>query len=183
MPIRFLAFIATSVDGYIADANSSIEWLEEANKVIPEGEDCGYSDFISGIDVLVMGRNTFEQALRFPEWPYGSLPVLVLSHSRRKLPGAVPDTIELHDLPIGDLASLLSRRGYRNVYVDGGKTIQGFIAAGLLNEITITSIPVLLGGGSSLFGALASRIHLQLTNSRAYPFGFVQSRYRVSPGT
>lgn len=183
MTIRFLAFIATSVDGYIADANGSIEWLEEANEAIPEGEDCGYNDFISGIDALVMGRNTFEQALRFPEWPYGSLPVLVLSHSLRQLPDSVPDTIELHDLPIADLALLLSRRGYRNVYVDGGKTIQGFIAAGLLNEITITSIPVLLGGGSSLFGALASRVNLQLTSSRAYPFGLVQSSYLISSGT
>lgn len=181
MDIRFFAFIASSVDGYIADADGSIQWLEQANLSIPQGEDCGYQEFIDGIDALVMGLHTFEQALRFSEWPYGALPVFVLSHSLGRLPGALPACIELIDLPVPELAALLARRGYRNVYVDGGKTIQGFLVAGCLDEITITAIPVLLGGGATLFGALASRAQLSLINSRAYPCGFVQNRYRVLP--
>lgn len=176
---RFIAFIAASLDGYIADAAGGIEWLERANAVVPPGEDFGYGKFIAGVDAMVMGRLTFEQVLRFPVWPYGALPVIVLSRTLEVLPVGTPATVQRFARSMEALVAMTSARGYRSVYVDGGRTIQSFLAAGMLDEITITRIPVLLGAGAPLFGPLPAPVRLDLVASRAYPFGFVQSTYRL----
>jgi dihydrofolate reductase len=176
---RFAAFIASSLDGYIADAEGGMAWLERANAAVPSGEDFGYGKFFAGVDALVMGRVTFEQVLRFPSWPYGALPVIVLSRTLAELPAGAPQTVQRFDRSLDALAAMASARGYRTVYVDGGQTLQSFVAAGLLDEITITRVPVLLGGGAPLFGSLAAPVQLALVASRAYPFGFVQSTYRL----
>ncbi len=67
MTNRCSVFIATSLDGFISRSDGSIDWLHAANAVVPKGEDCGYATFMSTIDALVMGRNTFEQALSFED--------------------------------------------------------------------------------------------------------------------
>ena len=69
MSAKASVFIATSLDGFIARPNGSIDWLSAANAVMPSGEDCGYNVFMKSVDVLVMGRNTFELALTFDAWP------------------------------------------------------------------------------------------------------------------
>jgi dihydrofolate reductase len=175
---RYVAYIAASLDGYIADANGGIEWLERANAVVPAGEDFGYGRFIAGIDAMAMGRRTFEQVTRFASWPYGALPVLVLSRTLSRLPGEVPTSVQLFDRPLDEFVAMATARGYRTVYVDGGQLIQSFLAAGLLDEITVTRIPVLLGGGTPLFGPLPAPLRMELAESRAYPFGYVQTTYR-----
>jgi dihydrofolate reductase len=172
-------FIATSLDGYISRTDGGIDWLEKANSAIPKGEDCGYGEFMSGVDALVMGRNTFEQVLTFPAWPYGDTPVVVLSRSLVSLPGKVPATVSLSSEQPARLVERLANKGLRRLYVDGGITIQAFLAAGLIDEMTITVIPVLLGSGKPLFGALPGDVELELLSSRAFEFGFVQSKYRV----
>ena len=85
-------FIATSLDGFIARTDGSINWLNEANALVPAGEDCGYVHFMSGMDALVLGRNTFEQVLTFGEWTYGRTPLIVLSHQLKFLPAHLPAT-------------------------------------------------------------------------------------------
>jgi dihydrofolate reductase len=85
---RCSVFIATSLDGFISRSDGRIDWLDDANRLVPLDEDCGFAEFLSGVDALVMGRNTFEQVLSFPEWPYGSKPVVVLSRSLRSLPAS-----------------------------------------------------------------------------------------------
>lgn len=172
-------FIATSLDGFISRADGGIDWLTRANAVVPAGEDCGYADFMSSVDAIVMGRNTFEQVLAFEAWPYGETPLVVLSRSLAALPGDVPGTVSLSSEAPAALVQRLSGQGLRHLYVDGGVTIQGFLAAGLIDEITVTVIPVLLGSGRPLFGALAGDVELELASSRAFEFGFVQSKYRV----
>jgi len=77
-------FIATSLDGFIARPDGNMDWLHQANAVVPKGEDCGYSEFMSTVDSLVKGRHTFEQVNAFPEWPYGTTPVVVLSRNLLK---------------------------------------------------------------------------------------------------
>ena len=62
-------FIATSLDGFIARENDELDWLDAANATVPEGEDCGYLQFMETIDVLVMGRKTYEKVLSFGMWP------------------------------------------------------------------------------------------------------------------
>jgi dihydrofolate reductase len=179
MITRSSVFIATSLDGFISRLDGSIDWLDQANAVVPEGEDCGYHDFMSTVDALVMGRNTFEKVLSFGEWPYDKLPVIVLSHSRMAVPDAIANMVTASQESPVELVSRLSAQGICHIYVDGGKTIQSFLAAGLIDDITITVIPILLGSGRPLFGRLPQDIHLILLESKAYDFGFVQSRYRV----
>jgi dihydrofolate reductase len=175
-------FIATSLDGFISRADGSIDWLDEANARVPAGEDCGYAQFMSTVDALVMGRHTFELALSFNKWPYGATPVVVLSSHMTSLPRGVPDTASLADEAPAKSVARLSDRGLRHLYIDGGVTIQRFLAAGLIDEVTITKIPVLIGAGRPLFGPLASDVRLEHVSTRAFDFGFVQSKYRVLKG-
>lgn len=174
-------FIATSLDGFIARADGSIDWLNDANARIPAGEDCGYAAFMANIDALVMGWNTFEQVLSFDEWPYGELPIVVLTRRirTRELPPRVPATVTLSADDPATLVVRMAEMGLHRLYVDGGLTIQRFLSAGLIDELTITTIPVLVGNGKTLFGTLSKDVPLELVSTRSYDFGFVQSRYRV----
>jgi dihydrofolate reductase len=176
---RASAFIATSLDGFIARPDGSIDWLDDAQGLIPEGEDCGYLEFMASIDVIVMGRHTFEQVLTFDPWPYGTTAVYVMSRAPVPIPVALAKTVHNHPGSAALLAALLGQQGFQHLYVDGGLTIQGFLRAGLLDEITITVVPVLLGAGRPLFGPLPNDVELTLMRSRAYDFGFVQSTYRI----
>lgn len=173
-------FIATSLDGYIARADGRIDWLERANATVTPGEDCGYAAFMASVDALVMGRRTFETVLAFPEWPYGEKPVYVLSQTLTALPPRLPPSVTLHALAPEALVALARERGHRRLYVDGGATIRAFLAAGLIDELTVTVIPVLLGSGRPLFGELPADVWLEHAETLSYPFGFVQSRYRRS---
>jgi dihydrofolate reductase len=179
---RCSVFVATSLDGFISREDGRIDWLEAANATVPAGEDCGYAAFFATVDALVMGRGTFETALAFPEWPYGAKPVFVVSRTLTQLPESTPATVSLSDEPPTELVARLHAEGFRHLYVDGGRTIQAFLSAGLIDELTITVIPVLLGAGRPLFGPLWADVALELVASRSYPFGFVQNRYRVRVG-
>ncbi|MGH8765244.1 MAG: dihydrofolate reductase family protein, partial [Burkholderiales bacterium] len=162
----------------ISRPDGSIDWLEDANRRAPKGEDCGYGAFMAGIDALVMGRRTFEQALAFDPWPYGK-PVTVLSRGEVRIPAPLADKVAASVESPRALVDRLSRAGAKHLYVDGGLTIQSFLAAGLIDEITITVVPVLLGAGRTLFGPLAEDVRLDHLSTRAYEFGFVQNRYRI----
>lgn len=183
MKPRISVFIATSLDGYIARKDGSIDWLESANATVPAGEDCGYAEFFASVDALVMGRATFEQVLSFPSWPYGEKPVYVLSGSMRELPASTPGTVALLNLPPHEVVSTALAAGHRHLYVDGGRTIQQFLQEKLISDLTITTIPVLLGSGIRLFGDLPGDMRLSLLSARSYPFGFVQSHYSVEEQT
>ena len=176
-------FIATSLDGFISRRDGSIDWLNEANAVVPEGEDCGYAQFMSSVDALVMGRNTFEQVLSFGAWPYGTTPVVVLSRQLKSLPGNVPATVTLSADDPTTLVQRLSAEGLQHLYIDGGLTIQSFLSAGLIDEIIITTIPIILGAGKPLFGPLPGDVALEHGSTRSFDFGFVQSKYRVVKNT
>jgi dihydrofolate reductase len=175
----FFVFIATSLDGFIARTDGTIDWLHEANALVPAGEDCGYEAFMASIDALLLGRKTYETVLTFDEWPYGDKAVYVLSDQLTSLAPDVPDTARLIRGSIPSIVDQLRERGHRRVYVDGGSTIQSFLAAGLVDELTITRIPVLLGSGRPLFAPATSDLVLQHVSTRVYPFGFVQSTYAV----
>jgi dihydrofolate reductase len=181
MTARCSVFIATSLDGFIARPDGAIDWLEQANATVPAGEDCGYSTFMASIDALVMGRASFEKVLSFPAWPYEDKPVYVLSASMRRLPPGTPATVSLLSAPPEEVVRIASAAGHRHLYVDGGRTIQAFLAAGLVSELTITVVPVLIGSGIPLFGKLPADVGLRLLSSRTFPFGFVQSHYSIAP--
>lgn len=179
MSANAAVFIATSVDGYIARTDGNLDWLDEANATVPEGEDCGYADFMEEIDVLVMGRNTYEKVRSFGQWPYGEKPVVVLSRNHIEFPNDIPDCVTHSAESPVELHRRLGNEGARKLYIDGGITIQRFLRAGLIREIVITTIPILLGDGIPLFGSLDRDIRLTLQSSRTFECGFVQTTYRV----
>ncbi len=177
-------FIAASVDGYIATPDGGVEWLDQPGEaVLADGtpDDHGWPGFIERIDALVMGRGTFEKVLSFGEWPY-EIPVVVMTSSASG--GLVPDHLvgkaEVTPLAPSDLVTALADRGWRELYVDGGKVITSFLGAGLIGEMTITTIPVVLGDGIPLFGRVPESTTLELVSSRALSNGMVQTHYRVT---
>ncbi len=180
--MKVSVYIATSLDGFIARRDGSLDWLEDANAKVPEGEDFGFQAFIESVDVLVMGRKTFEQVLSFGNWMYGSTRVVVLSRRPLAFSPAVPDSVVHSSEKPRALYERLRNDGAKHVYIDGGLTIQGFLAESLVDEITVTQIPVLLGGGKPLFGRLEKDIGLDLIESRSYRCGFVQSKYAIRYG-
>ncbi|MCA8985575.1 MAG: dihydrofolate reductase [Planctomycetaceae bacterium] len=173
-------FIATSLDGYISRLDGSIDWLNEANTAVPTGEDCGYQKFLNSVDVVVMGRNTFEQVQTFDTWPYEGKQVVVLSSRPLTLPDSLANKVTISSETPTTLTERLTKAGARRLYVDGGITIQRFLAEGLVDDITITLIPVILGQGRPLFGRVTQDIPLFHTGTRTFEFGFVQLSYRVA---
>jgi dihydrofolate reductase len=174
-------YVAVSLDGYIARKNGAIDWLNEASTVVPEGEDCGFLSFMNSVDLLVMGRRTFETVLSFDgEWPYGDTPVLVLSRSEVYIPRHVSQTVAWSNESPAELASRMEKEGARRLYIDGGATIHRFLREGLIKDIIITVIPVAIGGGIPLFGELEKDIQFRHIETEVFDFGFVQSTYEVN---
>ena len=166
-------FIGTSVDGFIARADGGLDWLPAGG-----GEEHGYEAFMATVDALVIGHNTYETVLAFDSWPYGTKPVFVLS-TRPLAPAPSGAVVEhLSGDPV-DIVAQLAARGIRHIYVDGGITIQRFLRAGLIQRLVITRVPVLIGDGIPLFGAVPHDIRLHHLATRQYPSGLVQSEYHV----
>jgi len=176
--MRCSVFIATSLDGYIAREDGSLDWLPGADGN-SDGEDYGFNAFYSSIDTLVMGRKTYDFAAQLPEWPYAGKRVMVLSLRYPREPQSFRPEALGSSLAPEELVRWLVGQGAQHAYVDGGKTIRAFLRAGLIQEMILTRVPVLLGAGISLFAGLNHEIALQHESTQAWPSGLVQSRYRV----
>ena len=179
MSIKASVFIATSLDGFIARADGELDWLTGVQSASRE-QDYGYQEFIDAVDTIVVGRNTFELVLTFDTWPYSGKKVVVLSRRPNEIPPHLVDNVEWLSLPPQHLVGRLAAQGATHLYVDGGKTIQGFIKEGLIDELTITRVPILIGTGVSLFGPLNHDVSLTHIATREFENGFVQSKYRVA---
>jgi dihydrofolate reductase len=178
MDVKCSVFIATSLDGFIARSDGGIDWLENPLDTIA-GEDYGYQAFFASVDALLMGRKSYEKVLTFGSWPYPEKKVFVLSSGSPKVPEHLAGQVETMSGTPAEVLERLAYAGIRHIYVDGGKTIQGFLQAGLINEMTITQIPVLIGNGLPLFGSLDHDVRLQHLETKAYPNGFVQNKYSI----
>ena len=168
-------FIATSLDGFIARRDGAIDWLPADG-----GEPHGYTEFIATVDAIVMGRNTFETVLSFGAWPFGGMPVVVLTTRPSEV--AVPEgaVCDVMAGPPPEIVARLAARGLKHLYIDGGVTVQRFLEAGLIQRLIITRVPVLLGSGIPLFGPVSRDIRFEHVATRSYPSGLVQSEYRVA---
>lgn len=177
MKQKNIVFIARSVDGYIAGKNGKLDWLHAIPN--PENNDMGYSALMEEVDAIVMGKTTFETVKGFEgPWPY-SKPVYVLSRSIKEVPEAYQDKIKLlHGSPHEILKAIYADGIYR-LYIDGGRTVQDFLAAGAIDELRITTIPILLGGGFPLFGSLDETIELDHIKTEVFLGQVVQSHYRI----
>lgn len=175
MKNRNLVFIATSIDGYIADKDGGIEWLHSIPN--PENNDMGYAAFMEGIDALLMGRTTFEVVCGFDiDWPF-TKPVFVLSNTLQSVPEEYAGKVWLVNGPLKEVLNGINQKGYHRLYIDGGKTIQSFLQEDLVDEMTITIIPYLLGGGTPLFGNMDQRLSFTCTGSQLYLDKVVQHRF------
>lgn len=177
--MKLSVFIATSLDGFIARENGEIDWLEEANKITPKGEDCGFVEFFSSVDALVMGANSYRKVLSFETWPYERKQVIVLSRKGVDVPESLKNKVQVTSETPKELVDRLSKEDYKHLYIDGGMVIQSFLRDNLIDELIITKIPILIGKGKPLFGETPEDIKLNLLGSKVYDFGFVQVKYQV----
>jgi dihydrofolate reductase len=171
--VKASVFVGTSLDGFIARRNGAFDFLPPDG-----GEPHGYIEFMASVDAVVMGRNTFDTVLAFPQWPFDK-PVFVLS--TRALapapPGALVERLAGHPT---EVVAALGARGIKHIYVDGGITIQRFLEAGLIHRLIVTRVPVLIGAGIPLFGALSRDVLVTHVATRHYASGLVQSEYLVN---
>ena len=167
-------FVGTSVDGFIARTNGNLDFLPAG-----DGEPHGYDEFIATVDALVIGRKTFETVLAFPEWPYGDKRVVILSSRPLDFSGVRGGVVEQMAGSPAEIVSKLAASGAHHLYVDGGITIQGFLRAGLVERLVITRVPVLIGDGIPLFGALPHDLRLRHVATQHYSSGLVKSEYQV----
>lgn len=173
-------FVACSLDGFIARSDHALDWLTKQ----PVGdEDHGYDQFVAGMDGIVMGSASYAKVRSFPEWPYDR-PVVVLSQSLTAddIPDTLADHVRISPASPTRLMETLAAEGWQRVYVDGGAVIQSFLRAGLIADMTITHIPILLGAGRRLFGALEEDVDLELMETRVFRSGLLSTRYRVVTG-
>lgn len=170
-------YIATSLDGYIATENGGLDWLH--NLPNPDNSDYGFAQFMSGIDALVMGRNTFDAVLKFEDWPY-TKPVFVLSKSLEELPAHLAAKAEIMRGDVRQVVMTLHKRGFMHLYIDGGRTISAFIEHQLIDQLTVTAIPVLLGSGIPLFSKSNQTLQLIHLSTEVLSGGLVKTRYQCA---
>ncbi len=168
-------FIAMSLDGFIARPDGGVDWLDRVD--MPD-EDFGFFAFFNTVDAVVFGRNTWDVACGFSTWLYGEKSCFVLTnraaepkHGEELLRGTAEDVV-----------AELARRGMRRAYIDGGSVIRQFLDAGLIDDLTISVIPILLGEGIPLF-ARGIEHGLTLEECRSWPTGLVQLKYAVRANT
>src|SRR5712692_4675865 len=167
-------FIGTSVDGFIARPNDDLDFLPPGG-----GEPHGYDEFMASVDAVVIGRKTFQKVLTLGPWPYGEKRVVVLSSRPLDFSAAVGGVVEQMSGSPAEIVSQLAASGAHHLYIDGGITIQRFLREGLIQRLVITRVPVLIGQGIPLFGALPHDIQLRHVATRHYPSGLVQSEYQI----
>lgn len=174
--MKNIVFIAKSLDGFIAGPNNELDWLDSVP--IPEGTDTGYEATMEEIDALVMGRNTFETVLGFDvPWPYQKK-VFVLSHGLDRVPEALEGKVEILSGELEQVLKVIHDKGYQFLYIDGGKTIQAFLKSDLIDELRITTIPILLGKGLPLFDHLEDRQRFEHLETKVVANQLVFSSYR-----
>lgn len=170
---RIILYIAASVDGYIADADGGVSWLEAFNR---EGEDYGYAELNARVSTLILGANTYHQVLGFGEWPYTGKDTVVVTH--HPLAGPPDPRIRAYSGPARELAAQLKRDAEGDIWlVGGGQIIGDFARAGLIDQYILFTMPLLLGDGVRLFPPGGSPQALRVTSVASYENGVIEARY------
>lgn len=171
---RTHVFVGASLDGFIAGPGDELDWLSAGGQgEAPET----FAAFFAQIGAVLMGRRTFDVVAGFTgPWPYGETPVLVATH--RPLPPVQPQVRAVQGSIDALVAQAKATAGSRDVYVDGGKLIRAALDADLIDEITLTIVPVILGAGIPLFAGARSRHMLELIGERRVASAAVELRYR-----
>jgi dihydrofolate reductase len=173
--MKLSVFCGVSVDGFLARPDHALDFLDAGGQ-----EPHGFEEFYGSVDVVVIGRKTFEVVLTFGQWPYGRKAVVVLSSRALDFSSIKDGVVEQMSGEPAEIARRLESRGFKHAYIDGGITIQRFLAAGCIHRMVITRVPVLIGAGIPLFGPLAHDISLRHVETRSYKGGLVQSEYEIA---
>jgi dihydrofolate reductase len=169
---KISVYIAMSIDGYIARKDGSLDWLDRVGGF---DEDYGFQKLLNSIDAVILGRNTYDVAASVLDWPYKGKKIIVLSNSLQK----VRDEAELFRGDLTQLVSQLHEDGIKHIWVDGGVTISQFLDLQLVDWMTLSVIPVILGEGMPLFSVIGKEIPCRLVSSEAYPSGLAQLNYEI----
>jgi dihydrofolate reductase len=173
--MKLSVFCGVSVDGFLARPDHALDFLDAGGQ-----EPHGFEEFYGSVDVVVIGRKTFEVVLGFGGWFYGKKPVVVLSSRPIDFSSIKDGVVEQMSGEPAEIVKQLSARGLEHAYIDGGITIQRFLAAGVIDRLVITRVPVLIGEGIPLFGPVPRDIGLRHVETRCYNGGLVQSEYELT---
>ncbi|MBS1773145.1 MAG: dihydrofolate reductase [Bacteroidetes bacterium] len=168
-----ILYIASSLDGYIAKPNDDLSFLSLVQK---EGEDYGYHDFVNTVDVVILGRKTYDWVMKqVPEFPHADKESYIITRTAR------PSIGNTH-FYTGDLAALINElktKEGKNIFIDGGaEVVNALMKSHLVDEYIISVIPVMLGEGVRLFNEGRPEERLQLISSKAFNTGLVQLHYK-----
>lgn len=173
--MKLSVFCGTSVDGFLARRDDTFDFLDTGGN-LPHG----FSAFLKSVDVVVMGRRTFDVVRKLGHFGlYGKKPIVVLSSKPLELSSIRDAKFEQMTGTPQEVVAQLEKRQFKHAYIDGGITIQRFLQAGLVNRITVSRVPVLIGEGIPLFGPLPRDIQLRHVRTRSYRGGLVQSVYEL----
>lgn len=169
---KVILYIAMSLNGFIAKPDGDISFLSEVEQ---KGEDYGYSTFTESVDTVILGRKTYEKILSMGiDNPYGEREVYILT--RNPHPGT--DKLTFYSGSLPQLISALKSKPGKNIHCDGGaETVQRLLQDDLIDEFTISIIPILLGDGIRLFNKRFHEQKLQLVKSKSFEKGLVQLHY------
>ena len=168
-------YIASSLDGYIAGENGSIDWLFS-------DADYGYTEFYNSIDTIFVGRKTYEQSLTFEEYPYKGKKVYVLTHRAEAKKEKKTYNVEYINDEIPKFVTSLIKQpiGNKDIWLlGGGEIVSLFLNADLVDEIILSVHPIILGKGIPLFNDIKKRVNLRLLESIPFKSGLVQLHYRI----
>ena len=184
---RVRVYMASSLDGYIAGVDDDLSWLEppESTDVKADGNSdrgdvesasgVSFEAFMSEVGLMLMGRRTYDVVCGFGQWPYGDMPVWVVTHRALEDPPA-PTVTAIG----GDISEVIARAreaaGEGDVYLDGGHLIRQALAMGLVDEMIVTYIPLVLGAGVSLFDGLEERIDFEFVSHDTFVNTMLQVR-------
>lgn len=168
-------FLALSLDGHLAAAGGDLSWLDPYAS--DSAEDTGYAGLMREADAMVIGRKNYDQVLDFTPWPFEGKQTVVLTHR----PISPRHGESSYAGPLDALLARLHARGARHVYLDGGDAVRQGLAAALVDELTLSWVPVMLGHGIRLFDAYLPPSAWTLQNVRRLPSGPLQTIYRSVP--
>ncbi|NKB90474.1 MAG: dihydrofolate reductase [Acidobacteria bacterium] len=168
-------YVAASLDGYIADADGGVAWLDRFNT--PEVAE-SYERFTEQIGTMIIGRKSFEQALTFGDWLYGAMRTYVLTSQPLVDP---PDNVE--PISAAQLPALIEN--LRDAELDtwlmgGGQTVKTFFDLKAVDEIELYVIPLVLGDGIPLFPTGCAANSMRLEETAELPRGMAMLRYRLT---
>lgn len=173
--MKITYYVASSLDGYIAKKDGDVSWLDDLGINL---EETGYEEFYSTVDALVMGRKTYDMIVSFGKWPYGNKPVWICT--TRSIDAIEGCNLQKGKTPL-EVYSEANAQGVNHLWLVGGGVIAAsFLEEKLLTNLSISQMPIILGGGIRLFGDLKKPIKIQRVSTEPQKSGFTQIDFLVT---